>query len=165
MSIFIGCDNGVQGGLAMYNSETNYLEVVPMPVIKTPTAKGSKNEYDIPAIIQWLNQFGQVTKMVILEKAQSFPGQGVVSQFTIGKNYGIMCGLLAGLGLPHTIVNPRQWQKKMFEGVAHTDTKQASALVAQRLWPSVSFKATPKSTKIHSGLTDAALLAYYGSKI
>ena len=59
------------------------------------------------------------------------------------------------------------WQKKMFEGIAHEkgQSKQASILVAQRLFPEVRFVSTLKATKIHDGMTDAALMAVYASKI
>ena len=112
--------------------------------------------------MQWFNQFNQQVKMVILEKAQPFPGQGAVSMFSIGRGYGIMEGILAGLGLPYMVIHPKTWQKKMFEGMPHQDTKQASVLTACRLFPGAKFFGSDKSTKLHNGMTDAALMAYYG---
>lgn len=160
---FIGIDNGISGGIACYKPGTNNLVVVPMPIIRTQlkNKKGLKSEYDIPAVIGLLKQFGRVN-ITILEKAQPFPGQGVVSQFSIGRSFGIMEGVLAALHLPYQIIHPKTWQKKMFEGIAHDDTKQASILVAKRLFPDVIFRASDKAFKDHNGMTDAALMAYYG---
>lgn len=160
--IYLGIDNGIGGALAAYNEEGNILTAVAMPTIKVQKAKGNKNEYNIPALIEWFNQFRGMTKMVTLEKAQPFPGQGAVSMFSIGRGYGIMEGILAGLGLPYMVIHPKTWQKKMFEGMPHNDTKQASVVTAQRLFPGVHFIGSDKSTKLHNGMTDAALMAYYG---
>ena len=161
MSIFLGIDNGIGGALAVYDSEANTLEAFVMPTVKVQKAKGNKNEYNIPAIIEWFKS-KPAARMVTLEKAQPFPGQGAVSMFSIGRGFGIMEGILAGMSLPYMVVHPKTWQKKMFEGVAHTDTKQASILVAQRLFPGVKFIASDKATKLHNGMSDAALMAYYG---
>lgn len=160
--IYLGIDNGINGALAVYDSDTNEMKAFVMPIIKVQKAKGNKNEYNIPEIVQWFNQFNQQVKMVILEKAQPFPGQGAVSMFSIGRGYGIMEGILAGLGLPYMVIHPKTWQKKMFEGMPHQDTKQASVLTACRLFPGAKFFGSDKSTKLHNGMTDAALMAYYG---
>ena len=158
---YIGIDNGLSGAIAFYKPATNNMIALPMPIIKTKKAKGMKTEYDVPQIIALLKQYSD-TKLVILEKAQAFPGQGSVSMFSIGKGFGIMEGILAALGLSYQIIHPKSWQKKVFEGIAHKDTKQASVLTAQRLFPNVSFKTSERATKVSNGLTDAALMAYYG---
>lgn len=163
--IYIGIDNGLAGGLAAYDTFDNSLEVCPMPIVGVKTAKGNKNEYDIQAIIRWFDRIPTHPIMAVLEKAQAFPGQGVVSMFGIGRGFGIMEGILASRKWPYTIVSPKTWQKRIFEGIAHTDTKQASVLVAQRLFPNTSFLATERSKKLHDGMTDAALMAVFASKL
>lgn len=163
-AIYVGIDNGLAGGLAAYFT-TGELRVIPMPVVGVKSAKGNKREYNIQAIIQWFDQLPSAPKMVVLEKAQAFPGQGVVSMFGVGRGFGIMEGILATRKFPYTIVAPKTWQKKMFEGVAHTDTKQASVLVAQRLFPDTVFTGTERSVKVKDGLTDAALMAKYAQTI
>ncbi len=159
--IYLGIDNGIAGGLAFYDADAGVLECYAMPVINVKKAKGSKNEYDISAIIRLIRAKGTI-KMAILEKAQAYPGQGSVSMFSIGRTFGIMEGILAGLEIPYSVVHPKTWQKKMFEGIPHQDTKQASVLTAQRLFPGYRFLASDKATKLHNGMTDAALMAYYG---
>ena len=160
--IYLGIDNGIGGALSAFDvGSEQAIESIPMPVIKVQKAKGNKNEYDIPRIIEWFKKYQNV-RLVILEKAQPFPGQGAVSMFSIGRGYGIMEGILAGLGLPYMVVHPKTWQKKMFEGMPHQDTKQASVLTACRLFPGAKFYGSDKSTKLHNGMTDASLMAYYG---
>lgn len=165
--IYLGIDNGIGGGLASYNSETNELEVIPMPIVSVAKAKGNKNEYNLQAIIEWLRKF-QGIKVAVLERAQAFPGQSVQSTFSFARTYGIMEGILATLGIPYRIVAPKSWQAKIFEGVPHKgrlQNKQASILVAQRLFPNTKFIASETARKIHDGMTDAALMAMYASQI
>lgn len=157
---YIGIDNGISGALAFYKPAKQMLVTMPMPIIKAKSGKGFKSEYDIPQILSIIRNFSFI-RMAILEKAQSFPGQGVSSMFTIGKNFGIMLGILTALQLPHQIIHPRRWQKRMFEDIPHKDTKAASILVASRLFPSHDFRATEKSKVLHHGCSDAALMAYY----
>lgn len=162
--IYLGIDNGISGGLAFFNPSTLELNIYPMPVVAVKSAKGNKNEYNIPEIISIIKKYPQIG-LAVLEKAQAYPGQGSVSNFTVGRCFGLMEGILASLGIPYVVVHPKTWQKKAFEGLAHQDTKQASILVAQRLFPQTSFVATERSKKPHDGLTDAALMAYHASRM
>lgn len=162
--VTVGVDNGLSGGLAAY-SDTGILTVAPMPIITMSTKTGHKNEYDIPAIIQWFSSLTEPVRMVVLEKAHAFPGMSAQSTFANGRNVGIMEGILAALKLPYVVVHSKTWQKKVFEGIRHDDTKQASILVAQRLFPGISFLPSDRSKKASDGMTDAALMAYYGNSI
>lgn len=159
--ITMGLDNGIAGAIASYNSETSEIKVYPMPIITIKKAKGNKNEYNLRAIINIIKAFGHID-MAIIERAHAFPGQGVVSMFNIGRGFGMLEGILAALDIPYMIVHSKTWQKKMFEGMPHADTKQASIVTAQRLFPGIKLFASDKATKLHNGMSDAALMAYYG---
>ncbi len=50
----------------------------------------------------------------------------------------------------------------MFDGVNSEDTKQASVIVASRLWPDEDWRRSERGKKPDHGLTDAALIARYG---
>lgn len=164
--IYLGIDNGMNGGLAFWDDSTGALSVMPMPVVKVPSKKGFKSEYNISTIIEILKLSPNI-KMAVLEKAQPYPGQGAVSNFTIGRSVGIMEGILSTMGIPYMLVHPKSWQKRMFEGVAHQkgQLKQTSILVAQRLFPTSRFIAGEKHVKLHDGMSDAALMAVYASKL
>ena len=77
----------------------------------------------------------------------------------------MMQGILASLKLRYELVHPKTWQKLLFNGLAHDDTKDASGQMAQRLFPGVDWRATERCKKLHDGLTDAACLAVYGQRI
>jgi crossover junction endodeoxyribonuclease RuvC len=154
----LGIDNGLDGGLVEV-SDVGLVKLV-MPAI---TIKASKREYNIPALAAWIKLWKP--DHAFLEKAQAMPGQGVSSMFSIGNGYGIMRGLLTGLGIPHTLVHPKTWQKVMFQDLPKSDTKAMSTVIAGRLWPSEDWRATPKCKKAHDGLTDAACIAEYGRRV
>ena len=44
-----------------------------------------------------------------IEFVHSFPGQGVVSTFTFGQNYGQWQGIVAALGVESVSVSPQAW--------------------------------------------------------
>jgi len=158
-TIYIGVDNGLAGGLAIIQGR-KILELLTMPVM---VGSNDRNEYDILSIIKILQKY-QKNSTMIIEKAHAMPVIGVVQAFSFGKLYGIMLGLACALQIPYNIVHSKTWQREMFRDISTDNTKQASAMIAKRLYPDQSFLASERSKKIHSGLTDAILIATYGQR-
>src|SRR5207249_11958301 len=90
---------------------------------------------------------------VILEEAQSMPGQGVRSMFTVGMGFGRWLGILAAVGLPYTRVRPQVWKRTLGLG----KDKEQARLRAQQLYPGAG-----QRRKKDQGRADALLLAHYG---
>jgi len=155
----IGIDPGFAGGIAIIDSRGNIIEVVLMPTLKLKSKTGTKSEYDLRKIAGLFEKYPP--KMVGLEIQQAFPGQGAVSMFKKGRGFGLLEGILVGLKAPYTLIKPRSWQAKMFEGQPPDDSKSLSKMVAQRIWPEQDFKKSPRCNDAHDGLTDAALIAKY----
>lgn len=106
---------------------------------------------------------GKFKLLVALEKSQPLPprmrgGQG---DFSTGYGFGIWCAMLSAFNVPYILVPAVAWQKKMLAGVAGTDSKQRSIAKARQIHPTVDWRATEKSKKPHSGLTDAFWLAEF----
>ena len=156
--IYIGIDGGMNGGISVIKND-KIIDLIVMPTILSTK---NKKEYDIQGIIKFLGKYSNAT--VVLEKAHAMPLLGSVQAFNFGRGYGILLGILSTLKMPYSIVHSRTWQKKMFRDTNHKDTKQASVIIAQRLFPDEDFRATERSKKMHDGLTDACLVAYYGCK-
>jgi crossover junction endodeoxyribonuclease RuvC len=160
--IVIGIDNGLDGGIVAIASDGLLISSV------TPTLGTGKRSYDVQHMADTLRDVVDANAggdcMAFLERAQAMPGQGVSSMFSIGFGFGIWQGLLTALRVPFEIVSPRKWQNEMFVGINRTDTKAASALVAQRLRPDVDWRASPRCRKPHDGLTDAYCIAEYGRR-
>lgn len=156
---YIGVDNGLGGGLAVIEGH-KVLELIPMPIV---LGSNERNEYDIPELIKILERY-QNDSVLIIEKAHAMPVIGVVQAFSFGKLYGIMLGIATALKMPYSIVHSRTWQKEMFKDLSTKNTKQASIIIAKRLYPGQTFLATERSKKEHHGLSDALLLATWGQR-
>lgn len=155
MTTYIGIDNGLSGGIAVMKGR-KLVEILPMPVVPL---KAGKTEYDYHSIMELLMKYPDAT--VILEKAHPMPKLGTQSAFRFGMFYGVLIGMLTATKHRYHIVHAKTWQKEMFKDQPHLDTKSASKIVAKRIFPDQTF-LVGRSKKIHDGLTDAALLAYYG---
>ena len=164
--IYIGIDNGLCGGVTVLDSDGNgSLKIINKYLMPTIAGKKSKREYNVPEMANILRPFAPENTFVILEFAQSMPKQGIASSTKIGRGFGIWEGIIVALKLPYAIVHPRTWQKQMLSDINKKDTKQASAIIAHRLFPTENFKASERCKKDHDGLTDACLLAVYGYKV
>ena len=164
---FIGLDPGLDGGMAaifhMKDPKKLVHVIKVVPTLKKTVGKG-KRVYNVEAMAHWFIKFGHRRMLVILEKQQAMPKQGVSSMFLIGRGFGLWQGILAGMGLPYRIVHPKRWQKQVFddsEGV----TKERSVMACQRFSPGIDLTATPRSHKPHSGMADALCMAMYGYQI
>lgn len=150
MTTVIGIDPGAAtGGIAIAVNET--LVVLPMPDIRNFFC-----EMKIHALIGDAHVF--------VEKAQSFPKQGIASAFNYGRHFGELLGVLVSCGLRHTLVPPAVWSKTVHAGTKGGDTKVRTLEAVRRLFPDTNFKATQRCKKPHSGMVDAAAIAWYGQQ-
>ncbi len=160
-----GIDVGLDGGVCIVAGPSFAPD---RHLFVTPTIGTSRRSYD-------LQQMREILKMhpldlVVLERQQSIHRgrngytQGSLASFSIGLGYGLWMGLLAGLSIPFETVAAKTWQKTMHQDVTAGDTKARSALVAQRLHPTVSWRRTPRCKKPHDGLTDAFCIAEWGRR-
>ena len=155
--IFVGIDNGLNGGIVIIDDAQVVLHKYVMPTIKV---KG-KNEYDVNEVVNIFaklkSQYGTEIH-VALEQAHVRPVSGKRACFTTGGGYYLMRGVLTSLGISYEIVPPKKWQKELLAGLG-TDTKAASIMFCKQKWPHVKWTATDRCTKAHDGLTDAAGLS------
>lgn len=131
--------------------------MIPMPT----RGKAKGNEVDAKAVWEWIYFTGGTACTVILET----PGKhspGAQALCSMWDSYGAIRGILESRSIRHHRITPQQWQKRMMPGCAKGDTKPAALAKAQSLWPHESWLVTPRSTKPHEGLIDAALIAEYG---
>ena len=156
VNYYIGIDNGVNGGIVILNKDQKVISKHVMPVLGK-----TKKEYDIGTIRHLLDRYND-NSFAVLEKAQPQFRDGKKQAFKTGFGYGVMQALLIALNIPHQIVAPKTWQKKVFEGLQSDDTKTASIMFCKRKWPSEDWTPTERSQKCHDGMTDGACMAYYG---
>ena len=95
-----------------------------------------------------------------LEKVGAMPGQGVVSMFNFGQNFGFIQGLLQANKIPYQLIPPQTWKKEF----SLSSDKQSSIDVCKRLFPDISLMATPRSRKENDGMAEALLLAEFARR-
>ena len=174
--IYIGIDGGKKGAIARLSDTVpeafRGVEIFPMPIISATTGKG-KDEYDVARIADDFRSWDSIAAthglrlFAVIEKPQPIPPTikaGSHAQFQRGAQFGF-AWMLEALCIPYQLVAPRTWQKVMLEGTPGDDTKQRSIMAAQRLFPGVDLKRTPRCRKADDGFSDALLLAEYARRI
>ncbi len=158
MKKYIGIDPGLKGGIAIIDDEDiGRIELHIMPVI------GDK-DYDIQALKNIL-RLHRDAALVVVERQQCMPGEGLSRVFKTGSGFGILLGLLAGLELRYDVVPPQKWQRQLYVGMRHgQDPKVSSEIVAKRLFPTADFRRSERAHVAADGLTDAACIAEFARR-
>ena len=145
MKVFIGVDPGANGGIAeLFPDKANAFSI-----------SGCGMLY-ISGYFEDINDEHEGEVFALIESVHSMPGQGVVSSFNFGHNFGMLEGFLMAAGIPYDRVTPQKWQKgyglyKM-PGESHTDKKNRHKALAQELFPTL---------KVTHATADALLIAEY----
>jgi len=161
LTLYVGIDGGLQGGIVSLNDNAEVIRTFVMPIIK-----GDKTEFDIIEINRIFDTIIRDNKdtkegiIIGLEKAHDRPVQGIRAAFTTGFCLGMFEGILTSRDLGYQIINPSVWMKEVFKGI-NSDDKKVSVMYCQRRWPTTNWRATERSKIIHNGLTDATCIAYY----
>lgn len=157
--VFIGIDPGIKGALAAVDGgDMRLLEVVDCPT----ASNAGKPIYDISGMVDTLRRMALLgDAIVVLEQAQSMPGQGVTSMYAVGRGFGIWEGILAALEMPYRTVRPVVWTRRVLAGMPG-EGKFRSIRFALQMFPGIEL--TPqRCRKPRDGRADAACLAYWGS--
>lgn len=144
---FIGIDPGKSGAIAVIDHEGFVWQ----------TCIFDEREYSM-TLMEYSDVAGS---KAVLEHVGAMPGQGSVSMFSFGSNFGFIRGLLTAYEIPYELVRPQKW-KRMF---SCTSDKNTSVDVAKRLFPDVDLRRTPKCSKPHDGIAEALLMAEYCRRI
>ena len=146
--IYIGIDPGKNGGIAKINTDTGFVKTVTF------------SEESLISELEGYFMFDKSPLRCVLEKVNAMPGQGVVSMFNFGQNYGFIQGVLKAYSIPYELVPPQKWKKEF----SCTSDKNTSIEVCKRLFPNVNLKATERCKKDHDGIAEALLIAEYGRR-
>ena len=138
-TMYIGIDPGKNGGIAFIY-------------------RGEVNAYKCPIGPQLMaDMFEDIVKnkmcRVVIEKVHSFPGQGVVSMFSFGQNFGRWEGILSSFSVYYEYVEPKKWQKHY--AIKEKDKKKRK-LALKELAQSIA-----PGLKVTYAISDAILLANY----
>ena len=95
MRHFIGIDPGAKGEVAIITelSERTDVAVIDMPTMKI----GGKTAVDAHRLSEHLGKLRkEEVELCVVEDVHSMPGQGVVSAFSFGRNFGTAQQIYAG---------------------------------------------------------------------
>jgi hypothetical protein len=138
--LYIGIDPGESGGVCILDKNGNVVSI----------EKCGDTELEMSNI---LKKYSRELCVGMLEKVHAFPGQGVVSVFSFGKNFGTWLGILSALEIPYYEVTPQKWMK--YFGSMPKDKKDRKnhlKRMAQQRFP---------KEKITLITADAVMLAVY----
>lgn len=149
MSRILGIDPGVNGAIALIDTEVWTLAITDMP--REP-GKGGKNAVSPTGVARIMDAVAP--DYVVIEDVWSSPQMGVVSAFSFGRNLGILEGAAAARAML-TKVRPQDWK-------AATKTpkdKNEARRRAMQLFPcAYELFARVKD----DGRAESALLCFYG---
>ena len=143
--VVIGIDPGKKGAAVVLSSTRKILDVYDyIDPLETSSI-----------LAQWKKNFD--IGLAVLEQVHSFPGQGVVSSFSFGMNYGVWQGVLSAVKVPWQLVTPRTWQKGLVIPSDGSTAKERSLAVARRLFPTEGYFKRKKD----ADRADAVLMAVH----
>lgn len=157
--IVIGIDPGLSGALAAMDTR-GLLGVEDLPVMAKAAGGGKVKQQLNPAALatileDWARaqEWARDSVLVLLERVQAMPKQGVSSMFSLGHTCGAIEGVLAAKRLPVQFVTPQAW-KKHFGLSADKEVARSRAISL--------FPQAPLSRVKDHGRAEAILLARYG---
>ena len=136
--MYIGIDPGKTGAVAILDDKGNYINVL---------------DFGQEGLMSTLIGYAPAVKFAYLEKVHSMPGQGVVSTFSFGENFGWWQGVLGSLGIPYTTIRPQDWMKK-YSLQKSSSSDKPGLEVARKLFPEAHLHL-----KKHHNRADALLIA------
>ncbi len=108
----LGIDPGQSGGAAIVEFDTSgqpsLASYMRMPIIQ----EGKRKLVDTRALTAGLLYPDQVT-MVVIERVNSMPRQGVASSFTFGRHTGAVEGWALAMGKPVHWASPSTWKRAL----------------------------------------------------
>lgn len=158
MRYAIGIDPGLSGAIAIFDIKLNKpAEVWDMPTLEVAVGKSLKRRVAPELIVSELRPWAAEVSMAFVESVSASPQMGVSSSFAFGESYGLVRGVLAGLGIPFTPVVPAKWKRDL--GLSRD--KDASRAMAIRLFPDMAqeFKRVKDD-----GRAESVLIAMWGVK-
>ncbi len=148
-----GCDPGVQGGVAVIDTDHCTLQVIDMPVELM-----SKSRYlTCPSDLAELFSAWTVDHLFV-EEVGVRQGEGAVGAFSFGRGLGRIEGVAAAQALSVWLVRPQVWKAQL-----NVPAEKARAVArAKQLLPKCHAQFLGPRGGVKDGRAEAALIALYG---
>ena len=164
-SIYLGIDPGKQGFITGINPEVDKIAYYAISSIG--------DQVNLQELDQFLSEIAPFVKHCVIEDVHAIFGAAAKATFNFGHIVGVLEGMLTAYKIPFTKVQPKKWQKEMWEGIPlqqspsstgktmKTDTKKMSLLAVKRLFPNEDLRRTERSKKDDDNKVDSLLIAEY----
>ena len=139
----------------MLDTDIDALIVADMPGASVRVGKHNRRQVSEYFLADLLSRW--TPDVAWIERVHALPGQGVTSSFSFGLSYGLVRGVLAGHGVPLSLVTPNEW-KRLFR---LSSDKNESRFMAARLFPT---NAASFARVKDDGRAEASLLALFGAR-
>ena len=148
--MIIGIDPGTKGGMALMTEGGGVVETIPLD--------GLKEKEVAYALARW-SEVCDSPPDVFIEKVGYIKGDGAGGSFTFGAVFGLLRGIVLGLGLHPNYVYPMMWQSSL--QCLSGGNKNVTKNKAIALFPEYH-ALRPRG--ITHGIADAILIAEYGRR-
>jgi hypothetical protein len=169
--IVVGIDPGLRGALCILGvcDRPEFFEAGPVhPIlVQMPVTSGKRPDYNLSEIEAFLENAVKVgLSRLYVERSQPLPPSmgGSLANFHRGRSLALWETMCHCLRIPIEFVPPQTWQREMLAGCSGADTKARALQAAQRLFPGLELRRTPKCKKPDEGFCDALLVAEYGRR-
>lgn len=156
--MILGIDPGASGAFALLDGESVIVEIMPLD---------EDGKLDLKELNRLLRAYADQITYAYLEEAQIRMAQG--GQLSFIRNFGIIEGMLACLGVKTTVVRAGLWSKEFDHGVTEKVLKKRKKMIkvarrgiAESLYPGIDLLRTPNCKFPDEGIVDALLIATYG---
>lgn len=167
---YMGIDVGDKGFIVtQYKGDFKYYSII---------------EHDLYELADFMRQIRQdfSNLVCVIEDVHAITGSSAKGTFGFGFNKGYLIGLLSATKIPYQLVQPKVWQKEMWENSdmvitykkvkikdkevtrKSIDTKKTSINCAKRLFPNTDFRRTQKCKNIDDNKVDATLMCEYARR-
>jgi crossover junction endodeoxyribonuclease RuvC len=154
----IGIDVGLRGGLSCIEfanwAAPQLIDCIDIPICGV----GTRQRVDPIAIHDWIKTCQPVVHAYI-ERAQSYPKQGIASAFKYGAAYGVILATVALCDVPLSLIAPAAW-KKYFR--LRGGDKESARQKALELFP--AGHALLARRKDH-GRAESILIGLFGARL
>lgn len=148
MSVYIGIDPGKKGAMAILREDGSSIIY--------PFSEAGYKE----VLADYSTENFKCRAKCCLEHVSAMPGNGSVSMFNFGENFGFIQGLLTAYEIPYELVRPQKWKKEF----SVTADKNQAIDVCKRLFPNEILKRTDRCKVDDSNFAEALLMAEYARR-
>lgn len=168
--VYIGIDVGSKGFITLNNNgELSFFSIA------------DNDAYKLSDILQKIKST-YPNVVCVIEEVHALFGSSAKATFSFGEINGILKGLLMANKIPYHLVQPKTWQKEMWDNKdlvgsyktikvkgkdvskKEINTKQTSINAAKRIFPHIDLRKTERCKNIDDNKVDSILIAEYGRR-